>query len=192
MQPTRMAFVAVGTTLAFVAALVWGGAYFASAGPSASELPHASVSLPLVTPVQSPADLSTDTDFATHTAQVPTDASAGTTTTATDTTLISVAQNGAATAPGDQSSSRTNTTTAPAAIPPWTLTTLVATSTPPRTTVTTRSTATTRVATATTTATVRVASNTTLPYFQTSLPLGDDESTGREVVRPKLPEDRDD
>jgi hypothetical protein len=186
-----MAFVAVGTTLAFLAALVWGGAYFASAGPSASELPHASVNLPLVAPMPSLADLSTDTDFATHTARVPADASAVTTTTATDTIVIATAQNGAAPTTGGRSSSRATTTSASAPISILAPTTLAPISTTLRTTATTRSTVSTRVVTATTTATVRVSSGTTQPYFQTSLPLGEEQSTNREVVHPKLREDSD-
>ena len=187
MHPSRMAFVAIGTTVAFLAALVWTGAYFASAGPSDAELPHALIDLPLVAPVQSFTDLGTGADPRPYLALSPIDASTAPTATATTTTLPIVAQTNTATTGRPRTASKTSppktASTIPTTASPTTLTAARAIL-PPTARTTGTSTATTRT-------TVLVSSNTTLPYFETTLPLGKETSTEREVVHHKLREDSD-
>ena len=190
MHPTRMAFVAIGTTIAFLAGLAWTGAYFASAGPSASELPHQAIDLPLVASVSTVIEVGMSSDFGIHTPRLLADAFAVPTTTTTATTLPApAATNPATTASGRRPASTTRTVTGAGAAPTSSTSRPPAASISPPSTTSRLSSTTTR--TPSTTVKKLVSPNTTVLYFETSLPAGDDESTDREVVRPRLREDHD-
>jgi hypothetical protein len=204
MHPSRMVFVAIGTTIAFLAALVWAGAYFASTGPSDSELPRARMSVPVATAAPAYSDVGglggytysyAGTDLSPFDASsAPTSASVTVTTaTETDTNLnVASRTNTATTAARAESTSRTTApkpSTVNTMAPRTTTKTTARTILPPTTWTTCAITVTTRTTILVTSNTSKT-STTTLPYLQTNLPSGDDNATEREVVRPRLREEQ--
>ena len=195
MHPTRMAFVAIGTTVAFLAGLAWAGAYFASAGPSASELPHQTIDLPLVASVSTVTNARMSSDFGILSAAPLDHAFAAAITTTTGTTLpaqVAAKTTRATASSGHRTASAVGTapdkgSNSSTSRPPATSTSPPATIRPPSTPIRATS-ATTRTST-----TVKKAASpgTTILYLETSLSESDDESTDREVVRPRLREDHD-